>query len=34
MTDEAKLPTGDDLIADIERYLREGGRGRNGGLPN
>jgi len=34
MTDEAKLPTGDELIADIERYLREGGRGRNGGLPN
>ena len=34
MTDEAKLPTGDELIADIERYLRDGGRGRNGGLPN
>jgi proteasome assembly chaperone (PAC2) family protein len=34
MTDEAKQPTGDELIADIERYLREGGRGRNGGLPN
>jgi len=35
MTDQAKLPTGDDLIADIERYLREGGPRRNGGgLPN
>jgi hypothetical protein len=29
-----ELPTGDELIADIERYLRDGGRGRNGGLPN
>jgi predicted ATP-grasp superfamily ATP-dependent carboligase len=35
MTDEAKLPTGDDLIEEIERYLRDGGRGGNGGgLPN
>jgi hypothetical protein len=30
-----ELPTGDELIADIERYLRDGGRGGNGGsLPN
>ncbi|HEX6140291.1 MAG TPA: PAC2 family protein [Candidatus Limnocylindria bacterium] len=36
--DEARLPSGEDLIADIERFLREGG-GRSGGddgggLPN
>ena len=24
MTDEQRLPAGDDLIADIERFLREG----------
>jgi proteasome assembly chaperone (PAC2) family protein len=37
MADESRLPTGDDLIADIERYLRErGGNRRDGGsnLPN
>jgi hypothetical protein len=32
MTDESRLPSGDDLIADIERYLRErGGDGGSGG---
>jgi hypothetical protein len=36
MADEARLPAGDELIADIERFLRDGGDGgRNGGgLPN
>jgi proteasome assembly chaperone (PAC2) family protein len=41
MADEARLPAGEDLIADIERFLRHGGddsggRGGNqgGGLPN
>jgi hypothetical protein len=29
MVDEAKLPTGDELISDIERFLRT--RGDNGG---
>jgi len=27
MADEQRLPAGDDLIADIERFLREGGEG-------
>ena len=27
MVDEQRLPSGDDLIAEIERFLREGGRG-------
>ncbi|HET6380794.1 MAG TPA: PAC2 family protein [candidate division Zixibacteria bacterium] len=31
MADEARLPAGDDLIADIERFLREGGSGGSGG---
>lgn len=31
MTDESRLPAGDDLIADIERYLRERGGGGPGG---
>ena len=31
MADQAQLPSGDDLIADIERYLREGGGGNRGG---
>ena len=32
LADEARLPTGDDLIADIERFLRErGGDGGEGG---
>jgi hypothetical protein len=32
MVDEERLPSGDDLIADIERFLREGGSesGRGG----
>jgi proteasome assembly chaperone (PAC2) family protein len=35
MADEARLPAGDELIADIERYLRDGGGSDNGGgLPN
>jgi proteasome assembly chaperone (PAC2) family protein len=36
MADEARLPAGDELIADIERFLRDpGGSGENGGgLPN
>ncbi len=34
MTDESRLPSGDDLIADIERYLRErGGDGGGSGGP-
>jgi proteasome assembly chaperone (PAC2) family protein len=31
MADEARLPAGDDLIADIERFLRERGGGGTGG---
>lgn len=36
MADEARLPAGDELIADIERFLRDGGSGgdNGGGLPN
>jgi len=36
MADEARLPAGDELIADIERFLRDGGNGSDdgGGLPN
>ena len=36
MADEAKLPSGDELIADIERFLRDGGDGgdEGGGRPN
>jgi proteasome assembly chaperone (PAC2) family protein len=36
MADEARLPAGDELIADIERFLRNGGGSGNegGGLPN
>jgi hypothetical protein len=35
MVDEARLPSGDELISDIERFLREqGGRGGGRGLPN
>ena len=35
MADEARLPAGDELIADIERFLRDGGGSDNGGgLPN
>jgi proteasome assembly chaperone (PAC2) family protein len=36
MTDEARLPVGDDLIADIERFLRDrgGDSGEGGGRPN
>ena len=31
MSDEARLPSGDDLIADIERFLRDGGDDDDGG---
>lgn len=31
MVDEERLPSGDDLIADIERFLREGGGGSGRG---
>ena len=32
MADESRLPEGDELIADIERFLREGGgEGSEGG---
>jgi hypothetical protein len=34
MADEARLPAGDELIADIERFLRDGGTDGGGGLPN
>ena len=35
MVDEARLPSGDELISDIERFLREqGGRGGGRGLVN
>ncbi len=38
MADEARLPSGDELIADIERFLREGADdgdpGEGGGRPN
>ena len=31
MVDESRLPAGDDLIADIERFLRDQGRELGGG---
>jgi len=31
LVDEERLPAGDVLIADIERFLREGGGGDEGG---
>jgi PAC2 family len=38
MSDEARLPSGDELIADIERFLRDRGNdeggNQGGGLPN
>ena len=35
MYDEQRLPSGDDLISDIERFLRDQGRNMPGGsLPN
>ena len=34
LADEARLPSGDDLIADIERFLRERGRDEGGGRLN
>jgi len=33
MVDEARLPSGDDLITEIEKFLREGGQ-QGGGRPN
>jgi len=34
MVDEERQPSGDDLIADIERFLREQGPSTSGGRPN
>ena len=34
MVDEARLPSGDDLITEIERFLREGGNQGGSGRPN
>ena len=34
MYDEQRLPSGDDLISDIERFLRDQGGNRPGGLVN
>jgi hypothetical protein len=35
MVDEARLPAGDELISEIERFLRQQGAGGQGGdLPN
>jgi len=34
MVDEARLPSGDELISDIERFLREGGGQGHGQRPN
>ncbi|HUQ44565.1 MAG TPA: PAC2 family protein [Candidatus Limnocylindria bacterium] len=34
LVDEARLPSGDDLISEIERFLREGGNQGNSGRPN
>jgi hypothetical protein len=35
MVDESRLPAGDDLIADIERFLRDrGAEMGGGGRPN
>ena len=33
LADESRLPAGDELIADIERFLREGGDEGGGGEP-
>jgi hypothetical protein len=34
MVDESRLPSGDELISEIERFLREGGSGQGQGRPN
>jgi hypothetical protein len=34
LVDEARLPAGDDLISEIERFLREGGQQGGSGRPN
>ena len=34
LVDEARLPSGDDLISEIERFLREGGQQGGTGRPN
>jgi PAC2 family len=34
LVDEARLPSGDDLINEIERFLREGGQQGGSGRPN
>lgn len=34
LVDEARMPSGDDLISEIERFLREGGQQGSSGRPN
>jgi len=34
LVDEARLPSGDDLISEIERFLRDGGNQGGSGRPN
>jgi len=34
LVDEARLPSGDDLISEIEQFLREGGQQGGSGRPN
>jgi PAC2 family len=34
LVDEARLPSGDDLISEIEKFLREGGQQGGSGRPN
>ncbi len=34
LVDEARMPSGDDLISEIERFLREGGQQGGSGRPN
>jgi hypothetical protein len=34
LVDEARLPSGDDLISEIERFLREGGQQGGSGRLN
>jgi proteasome assembly chaperone (PAC2) family protein len=34
LVDEARMPSGDDLISEIERFLREGGNQGGSGRPN
>ena len=34
LVDQARLPSGEDLITEIERFLREGGQQGGSGRPN